>query len=51
LKNQLTEKQTDDFNLITNEFKIGIDELMILYKSIQKEQQSTNKYLIKNKNQ
>ena len=51
LKNQLTEKQTDDFNLITNEFKIGIDELMILYKSIQKEQKSTNKYFIKNKKQ
>lgn len=51
LKNQLTEKQTDDFNLITNEFKTRINELLILYKSIQKEQKSTNKYFIKNKNQ
>jgi hypothetical protein len=51
LKNQLTGKQIDGFNLITNEFKTRIDELMILYKSIQKEQKSTNKYLIKNKNQ
>ena len=41
----------DAFNLITNEFKTRIDELMILYKSIQKEQKSTNKYFIKNKNQ
>lgn len=37
LKNQLTEKQMDTLNLITNEFKTRIDELMILYKTIQKE--------------
>jgi hypothetical protein len=51
LKNQLTGKQMDALNLITNKFKTRIDELMILYRSFQKEQKLTNKFLIKNKNQ